>query len=112
MAGFKHLTIDHYLTFLLLGPRFCNCSDFINTNSLYRASHACYTELIVLTTSGMFTNGISDIDLTDGIRRNQDGSIRNTQESINYKHNTSTSIFKIISLLENEEEQIKKIYKF
>jgi hypothetical protein len=75
-------------------------------------SHPCYAELIILTASGTYRNGILDLYLADGTVRNADGSIRARRESINYEYNTSTSIFKIISMLEIEEEEIKKIYRF
>ena len=75
-------------------------------------SHPCHTELIIKTASGTFMNGMIDKDLADGITRNEDGSFRSRQESVNYEYNISTSIYKIISMLQIEEEELRKKFEF
>jgi hypothetical protein len=78
-----------------------------DTISSSLSSHPCYTELIAITNSGYFRNGIIDDNLHDGIFRNVDGTIKFRYESINYQHNISKSIYTIISILELLEKEVK-----
>lgn len=77
-----------------------------------QGSHASYAELVVLTKGGMYSNGFIDHDVYDGIIRNDDGSIRDKVESVNYQYNISTSIYKIITLLQLEVSEVGKRYSF
>ena len=73
--------------------------------------HPCYTELIIKTRLETFANGMLDADLDDGIIKNVDGTFRARKESINYQHNISTSIYKIISKLQVLEKELQRTYE-
>lgn len=75
-------------------------------------SHGSRTELIALTKVSRYSNGFVDFDLYDGIIHNEDYSVREKFESVNYEYNISTAIYKITFLLAKEVSEIRKKYRF
>jgi hypothetical protein len=78
-----------------------------------RSDHGGYTGIFIIVKGKVWENGYINDDLIDGKIRNQDGSVRLGREAVNYGHNVSTSIYKMISLVERQIARLeeKKLFK-
>jgi hypothetical protein len=67
-----------------------------------RSDHGGYTGIFVIVKGKVWENGYINDDLIDGKLRNVDGSVRKQQEAVNYGHNVSTFIYKMITQVEKQ----------
>jgi hypothetical protein len=83
-----------------------------NKDTLIRniGAHPCHTVIAIRTISETLQNGMIDLDLTEGVTFNVDGTFREKVSSVNYAYNISTSIYKMIGLLEAQMLSIEQEY--
>lgn len=83
-----------------------------DTTVVIRSSHPGYTGISLYLGTSEIENGYSSNQIYDGTILNGDGTFRRKEESVNYKYNTSTFIYRITSRLSKLLEALESTNSF